>query len=1281
MNYLVFKEPSPAIPVLPRSRDAPNGYRCQPTEPKCPSTGKVAPIPTGAAPQNHRPDAPMPHPVIPIDQPIQPHALVVWRPPAPNNGPLIPMAPAWLDYTVSLPAPPMSHQSRLLLAGSVPNRSFTARAGAYDHVHPVSHAVRQWAYVKLLNYIASDANNTNTPITITDIGGHHSMPDVHPLAPVVHATKPYFDSADYHRTRNAAFSCACAFPANCPACANCTYLMSVHSLYYLNKDDICNAVQRAPLFAAVHIFDGLNGKHQELTWSRIGTKILMQQTGDSQHYSHDNIDWVFTKSMHISTTGNAMCWKLEAHPSGTYFVTFRRCPIDTAPAPAYYPDFNDTTYARALAGLTLHDPLAVRLSLWYYFIPKTQTVVHLELFEKLVDWWSSRTVDHINLRDGIGKATSLISSKGYTIPSTSSLHAHVALAAIEAAKRMSTAVTIIRESDIDLGVYNSYLNGTKPLIVSPYRAILDSVIKDPVRLGLTATTVFLLLVILKLRFQLFWRTFRFGRRPAMGSAFDFHPLLFAIFMYCYNWWNKKQRTKSWRSLITNFTKTVLPHTDFSLLRPGPTGWVVRVSHCVTQFFTPKPQHRNSKVTPNAALTEPCKPTIGAVLTGVAFSGWDTTVCRSCPHNEMAAIMNRVTAETRPAIATAPIGPLTSVPPSLVADAELAWRKGLVPAKDRIYQSWYRDEPINDEHQRAAHELFVKRENAIKGFGQHPESVEIRPRAIQTSTPYSNALLGPFISSFTKALENHVIHTSDTACFVYTKSPREISVYMSSVLGLFENPVFYSIDVASADASVSPAFNKVFREILSHAGASNEVISFVKQNLPITGTSKSGIKYLTDQGIPSGVQYTTTSHSVQALTIWDSLNYKPGEAFLFNKSDDNLVIVEASNQTPAIQFMLAMHDNGLGTTHTASHRIHNAEFLSMRFFGKYGRISCVPKIGRTMSKLFWSCYPTRIGDPLDHVATVCHGLRHLRSVPILGPLLIRCSQLSAGAKKDAPITADEWGRLFWVDVTVHRDDILAGFIEMYETTMAEILLVEQQISEIPSLPFVYTHPLVDRIIARDLGLEALPNEISTDAPAVYRPLHDESLRLAACSNPLFNILAKTWRKYNDTQQNNVVIAVNYLKNICLPSYTNPKGYRSFFPASARLLMTANSLFGAAFEEWLASKSNYLYCLYMMFEFAPKTYMAMLLPKPWGPAILIHNLFIHIGCALLRRFKQPHLALALHLANNAVVGWFGDHIALSPSLYVAKNLPPVVVKFLRLTTALFAYLTGTTPVPFD
>lgn len=1278
MNYIQFVEPKPANPVVPRSREVPLGYRCQATEPKCFATYKVAPIPTGAAPQNYRPDAVPANPAIPAE----PLALVRWQPPvAQANPPRVAMQPAWLDYTVSLPAPPMSHAARLMLAGAVPNRSFTARAGAYSHPHPVSHAVRQWAYVNVLNYIASDANNTNTPILITDIGGHHSMPDVHPLAPVVHATKPYFDSADYHRTRRPAFSCECRFPATCERCDRATYLMSIHSLYYLSREDICNAVRTAPLFAAVHIFDGLKGKHQEMSWARSGTKIMMQQTGDSQHYTHDNIDWVFMKSMYTSASGYSMCWKIEAHPSGTYFVTFRRCPIDTIPAPAYYPDFTDTIYARSVEGIILHDPAAVRMSLWYYFIPKTAAVVHLELFETLVDYWSSRTVDHINLRDGMGKAKSLISGNQYQLPSATSLQAHVALAAIEAAKRTTAAVTIIRESDIDLGVYNSYLTGTRSIVVSPYRAILDSIVKDPVRLGLTATTVFLLCVILKLRFQLFWRSFRFGRRPAMGSAFDFHPLLFAIFMYCLNWWNKKQRTKSWRSLVTSFTKSVIPHTVFSLLRPGVTGWVVRVSHCVTEHFKRKPQNPAAHVVTNAATTAPCKPTIGAVLTGVAFSAWDTTVCRSCAHNEHSAIINRVTSATPEPTLTAPMGPLTMVAPSSVADAELAWRKGLIPAKDRVYQSWYRDEPLVREEQRAAHELFVKRENAVKAFGAHPDEVEIRPRAIQTSTPYSNALLGPFISSFTKALELHVSYLSDTACFVYTKSPKDIALYVSSVLGLFKNPVFYSIDVASADASVSRQFNKVFRDILAHAGASDDVLKFVKANLPIRGVSKSGIRYSTDRGIPSGVQYTTTSHSVQALTIWDSLKFTPGQAFLFNKSDDNLVIVEADNQEPAILFMRAMLDNGLNTTFTASSKLCNAEFLSMRFFGFHGRVSCIPKIGRTMSKLFWSCYPTRIGDPLDHVATVCHGLRHLQSVPILGSLLIRCSQLSAGAKKDAPITADEWGRLFWVDVTIHRDDILASFVDMYDTTHAEIFQVEAELSRIPSIPYVYSHPLVDRIIARDLGLEALPGDFVTEAPEVYLPLHDPSLRLASCSNPLFNYILKFWTQYNARQQDNVQIAVNYLKNICLPSARNSKGYASFFPKGARALMCLNSMFSAAFEEWLASKSNKVYLLYMFFEFVPKLYMAMLMPHPWGPAVLLHNLTIHGGCALLRRSNSPISSLVFHLVNNAIVGWFGDHVALSPALIMARNLPPVVVKFLRLTTALFAYLTGTFPVPFD
>ena len=621
------------------------------------------------------------------------------------------------------------------------------------------------------------------------------------------------------------------------------------------------------------------------------------------------------------------------------------------------------------------------------------------------------------------------------------------------------------------------------------------------------------------------------------------------------------------------------------------------------------------------------------------------------------------------------GPLADVHPSLVADAHLAWRHGLVPAKDRLYQSWYLDEPVASPSKRAAHELFVKRENAIKSHSNDTAIVNIRPRAIQTSTPYSNDLLGSFISSYTKALEKHVSDTSSTACFVYTMSPRQISVKLSQALELFPDPVFFSIDVASADASVTAAFNGVFRRILSRSGASSAVTDFIASNLPIAGRSKHGIKYMTPRGIASGVQYTTTSHSVQALVIWDSLKIQPGQAFLFNKSDDNLLIVHRDNQQIAYDFMAAMLAAGLGTTFTASHELSNAEFLSMRFFGVPGRISSAPKIGRTMSKLFWSVYPTRISDPLDHVATVCHGLRHLVNVPILGPLLRRCAVLAAGARTDAPVSADEWSRLFWVDVYINRDDLLQAYTRMYDTTVHEIETVENMILSIPSLPFVISHPLLDRIIARDLGLEALPNEISTEAPPRYEPINDPFLHLTACANPLFIRLWSYLSRQNAKYLAGVYEAKNFLQNICRPHAENPLGYMGL-PERYRLMCVLSLGSAALFEEWLASKSTAFHQFYMLFEYIPKIYTICHLAHPFGAGILIHNLFFHGALYLLRK-RYPTTALILHATVNSLVGWFGDLTIIRPALQIANKLPPVVVNLLSLTASAFRSLTGPAP----
>lgn len=372
MEHFLFKEPSPAVPVPPFDPQTRVGFRVQPNEPRDPETNKVAPISPGLAPVDHRAaaaNAPQQQPNAVPYVPGAPLAVVRYMPPVPQIPVRATMPPAWFNFNnTSVPAPPMSHKSRLLLAGSAPGVSFTARNGPYNHMHPANHAIRQWCYLNLLNNIASDALNNNRQVSVTDIGGHHSMPRYHPLAPVVHATKPYVDSADWHRSRDPAYCCECLYPNTCQRCNAPTYFMSVHSIYYLPKETICAMVQQAPLFAAFHVFDGVRGHHQELSWSRSGNNIIMQQLGDPHHYMHNNIDWIFHDTVFDHPNGYSMCWRIEAHVSGTYCATFRACPRGTVPAPAYYPDFTDSAYSRALQGLHLHEPNAKRISLWLSLI-------------------------------------------------------------------------------------------------------------------------------------------------------------------------------------------------------------------------------------------------------------------------------------------------------------------------------------------------------------------------------------------------------------------------------------------------------------------------------------------------------------------------------------------------------------------------------------------------------------------------------------------------------------------------------------------------------------------------------------------------------------------------------------------------------------------------------------------------------------------------------------------------------------------------------------------------
>jgi len=428
----------------------------------------------------------------------------------------------------------------------------------------------------------------------------------------------------------------------------------------------------------------------------------------------------------------------------------------------------------------------------------------------------------------------------------------------------------------------------------------------------------------------------------------------------------------------------------------------------------------------------------------------------------------------------------------VNDAFHEWLDGLSGPKRNLYLQGYSDLP-NTNREIVKRDLFVKRENNIKGKDQHnpndkskavrdPDDwlhYDIYPRAIQSGKKYPNLALGPFVSSFTKALEKMLLDIQSDFVVVYTKTPAQTAKLVITYYSTFEDPITISEDFVRADASTTMTQTGQLAEVLTACGAPAIVEALIEEAKIVRGVSRHGVKYYAEGGTTSGSQNTTLNHittSYCSHTLFKK-RYPDVRLVCFNKSDDNLIIMERKHCHLYGSLVFITQTLGMNVTSIWSQQLVGAEFLSLRIFDARTPFA-LPKIGRTMSKLCWTVYPTKISDPHDHIATVCYGLRHLVPAPIIGPFLTRLMQLTPTGRIDYEALDDEPWKHNWEGNPIDREVAIAAYVDLYSTTREEIFELERQLLAIPAIPYVFHNRLMDRIIKIDLGMQQSQLELDS-----------------------------------------------------------------------------------------------------------------------------------------------------------------------------------------------------------
>lgn len=1103
-----------------------------PHQPNEPGTGADrAKIPRGAPIARHRG----------VDDPVVP-------------GNIVPYPPRTSYQSVAMTA-----SSRRTLADRAPEVPFTVTTGPPSHTHPVSHTLRYYHAYKALDTFAGQVG------TIVDIGGKPSMWDWHPSAPRVHSTRYLASAADHLRDFRPATSCRCAATEQCAGCTtNVVGHVMIHSLYYFTQQEIAMFIRRAPLVAVVHVFDGFIGMVDELNWQRQGHEVICHVAGEYRTYQHSALDWLYGPNV-ATVDDSAFTWTCEPLARGTMLVTFRAVPVGTIPDGSVYPP-QTAAHQHTLAGMERLGHPVRRVGPFSYLDETTNLLVHVGLLHDMVAWWTARPVNPRNLADAVHRASGLAVNTYRQTLNTIDVNALCFLASQIAAEKFLHEAGRL---DVNAGLYeryNRFVTGANlpeatwsqraftlarrhPVVATCVAAgaataalvtlglAVPGSIMTKVKVAVAATAAAVVAVA-----GAFAQGYMAYGTLLPGVLAGVHPhaltalriarpivtskLLAAVAAAGFAGWgayrqlmsSKKTRGRIWRTTIMSAVvgyKMPVPLERHAVRVLRSCGYIVLPSYCPGNYEVKYVQKPEARVKPPPNPHDRCRPSIGSVLTGFAFYGWEPLVARGCSCAEHAAIVGRVTIATPyhgdiPAEARASKDDfdisldLPFPPPWLVKESFNWWLSTLDGPKRDLYLTGWNDMP-STLYTLMKRDTFVKRENNIKG--QNLEAVptwdtmlSIRPRAIQSCTPFTNLTLGSFTSSFMKTLETFLLETPLALdirhIFVYTMSPNEYAAVFQDnyEMSCWKDPVLISLDLVCADASTSSKLLPQMATLYKLYGCEDIAVDTLLESVKVRGASRHGIRYSSPSGTASGFPTTTANHSLTSYAV--SADWSAHRAFrgnksrvaVFNKSDDHLLIMEHADLESLQDLINIWWTHGFAVTYTVTRHVPSAEFLSLRLMpGRRWR--AVPKIGRTMSKLFWAAYPTKIGDPADHVATVCHGLRQLDDVPVLGAILSTAATLSTEGVYRPDLDDDARWRHDWSNVKTHPEapswSIMRGhFRKLYGISFEQIHQMEAQVRAATELPWMLSHEGFDTIIKIDLGMLPHPQDLfsQVDRPA-------------------------------------------------------------------------------------------------------------------------------------------------------------------------------------------------------
>ena len=246
-----------------------------------------------------------------------------------------------------------------------------------------------------------------------------------------------------------------------------------------------------------------------------------------------------------------------------------------------------------------------------------------------------------------------------------------------------------------------------------------------------------------------------------------------------------------------------------------------------------------------------------------------------------------------------------------------------------------------------------------------------------------------------------------------------------------------------------------------------------------------------------------SHSTDSVQVADDLHRTHSQVKFrwFNKSDDNLIILDGIDS--AIIFLdfcqnhpLGLKSAGKSFTFQFANSLGAGEFLSLRFYRDPVIHFCVPKLGRMLPKLFWTCHIDSVHQPTVYARQVALGVRWLRDFPIIGPCIRQVLRLTQHVGDVEAIKSFDQQYMLDSDdpfpFNENRQSCVNFLKEVYDISEEEIGAAEALIMSVTKLPHrVENCKAVDKLANIDILEKATPVDClftEKDFPEVRAPGH-------------------------------------------------------------------------------------------------------------------------------------------------------------------------------------------------